>query len=52
MAQSLTEHTAVVNALETGDQQLAAETMRNHVGSHDNRFNDLIANLRNVVSQT
>lgn len=46
MARSLAEHDAVMAAIQAGDDQAAAEAMRNHVVIQGDRFHDLLAALR------
>jgi DNA-binding GntR family transcriptional regulator len=46
MARSLAEHDAVMAAIRSGDDQAAAEAMRNHVVIQGDRFHDLLAALR------
>ena len=46
MARSLAEHDAVMAAIRAGDDQAAAEAMRNHVVIQGDRFHDLLAALR------
>jgi DNA-binding GntR family transcriptional regulator len=46
MTRSFAEHEAVVAAIRSGDDQAAAEAMRNHVLVQGDRFHDLLAALR------
>ncbi len=46
MAQSLTEHRAVLDALERGDGIAAADALRDHVAVQGGKFNDLMAGYR------
>ncbi|MGU3540691.1 GntR family transcriptional regulator [Methylobacterium sp. A54F] len=48
LAQSLAEHTAVVEAIIAGDEAGAAEALRSHVLVQGDRFSDLVANLRTL----
>ena len=45
IAQSLAEHEAIVDALRTGDGDLAARNLRNHVAVQGEKFQQLIAIL-------
>ena len=51
MNSSFQEHDAVVNAIETGDEQAAAEEMRNHVVVQGERFADLLATIKQNNSE-
>ncbi|WP_146346638.1 GntR family transcriptional regulator [Phaeobacter marinintestinus] len=46
MAQSMTEHRAVVEALESGDSEAAANALRSHVAIQGEKFHSLMATLR------
>ena len=46
MAQSLTEHRAVLDALERADGEAAAAALRAHVAVQGGKFNDLMASYR------
>ncbi len=51
MRQSLTEHGAVIAALEAGDGATAAQALRDHVAVQGTRFNDLVASWRNATQR-
>ncbi|MFT7594050.1 MAG: DNA-binding GntR family transcriptional regulator [Paracoccaceae bacterium] len=46
MAQSMSEHEAIVSALRSGDCQLAETTLRGHVAIQGEKFHMLMASLR------
>jgi DNA-binding GntR family transcriptional regulator len=46
MAQSLEEHRQVLEALERGESEAAADALRNHVAVQGSKFNDLMASYR------
>lgn len=46
MAASFSEHGGIVDAIEAGDSELAAERLRSHVVVQGERFTDLVATLR------
>jgi len=50
MAQSLTEHEAIVAALTEGDSIAAADTLRDHVTVQGERFQSLMAGLKVAAS--
>ncbi len=45
MAVSLAEHKAIITAIETGDAESAATSLRNHVTVQGERFSDLLASM-------
>jgi DNA-binding GntR family transcriptional regulator len=47
MAQSLAEHDEIIQALKTGDSELAAKLLRAHVTVQGEKFQQLIAGLKN-----
>lgn len=47
MSQSLAEHTAIVNALTNGDSDEAARLLRAHVAVQSEKFQQLMARLKN-----
>ncbi len=49
MAQSLTEHEAILDALERGDTALCADTLRDHVAIQGEKFHNLMATLKNAA---
>lgn len=49
MAQSMAEHQAIVQALESGDADGAATALRNHVAIQGEKFHSLMATLRNAA---
>ncbi len=51
MAQSLAEHRDVLAALERGDGEVAAGTLRDHVAVQGGKFNDLMAGYRRASLQ-
>ena len=46
MSQSLAEHDAIVEALRAGDGELAANTLRSHVTVQGEKFQQLMASLK------
>ena len=50
MAQSLTEHEAILAALTAGDSIAAANTLRDHVNVQGERFQSLMAGLKAAAS--
>lgn len=50
MAQSLTEHEAIVTALMSGNSDLAANALRSHVAVQGERFHSLMASLKTAAS--
>ncbi|MDR7039397.1 MULTISPECIES: GntR family transcriptional regulator [Methylobacterium] len=48
LTQSLAEHTAIVEAIVSGDEARAAEVLRAHVVVQGDRFADLVANMRAI----
>lgn len=50
MAQSLTEHEAIVAALTSGDSNAAANALRDHVTVQGERFQSLMAGLKAAAS--
>ena len=46
MSQSLAEHDAIVDALRAGDGELAANTLRSHVTVQGEKFQQLMASLK------
>ncbi|UOA29027.1 GntR family transcriptional regulator [Pseudosulfitobacter sp. DSM 107133] len=50
MAQSLTEHEAIVSALMSGDSDAAADALRSHVAVQGERFHSLMASLKTAAS--
>ncbi|WP_336492721.1 GntR family transcriptional regulator, partial [Methylobacterium nigriterrae] len=48
LAQSLAEHTAIVEAIVAGDETRASEALRNHVVVQGDRFSDLVASMRSI----
>lgn len=49
MAQSLTEHKAIVDALIKGDSETAANALRSHVAVQGEKFHMLMASLRGAA---
>lgn len=49
MAQSLGEHRAIVDALEQGDADAAANTLRGHVAIQGEKFHSLMATLKSAA---
>jgi len=47
MAQSLAEHEEIIDALKSGDSELAAKLLRAHVTVQGERFQQLMAGLKN-----
>ncbi len=47
MAQSLAEHETIIQALRVGDAELAASALRGHVTVQGEKFQQLIAGLKN-----
>lgn len=47
LTQSLAEHRAILTALERGDEEGAAGTLRAHVAVQGGKFNDLMASYKN-----
>ena len=47
MAQSLAEHDEIIQALKTGDSELAAKLLRAHVTVQGEKFQQLMAGLKN-----
>ncbi len=47
MKQSMSEHIIIVEALESGDAELASRTLRNHVAVQGEKFHQLMATLQN-----
>lgn len=48
MRQSMNEHCAILDALEAGDAELAALTLRSHVAVQGERFHDLLSTFDSV----
>lgn len=48
MAQSMSEHEAILDALEHADPQAAAEALRKHVAIQGEKFHSLMATLKNA----
>ncbi|KAB1072772.1 GntR family transcriptional regulator [Methylobacterium planeticum] len=48
LSQSLAEHAAIVEAIASGDEVRAAESLRAHVVVQGDRFSDLVANMRSI----
>jgi DNA-binding GntR family transcriptional regulator len=48
LAQSLAEHTEIVEAIVSGNEVRAAESLRSHVMVQGDRFSDLVASMRSV----
>lgn len=48
LAQSLAEHVAIVEAIVSGNEVRAADTLRNHVVVQGDRFSDLVASMRSI----
>ena len=48
LSQSLAEHAAIVEAIASGDEVRAAESLRNHVVVQGDRFSDLVASMRSI----
>jgi len=48
LAQSLAEHAAIVEAIVSGNEVRAADTLRNHVVVQGDRFSDLVASMRSI----
>ena len=46
MIQSMEEHHKIFNALESGDPELVAIELRNHVAIQGEKFNDLMASYK------
>ncbi|HEY6898621.1 MAG TPA: GntR family transcriptional regulator [Rhodocyclaceae bacterium] len=51
MATSFSEHQAIVDAINAGDGDRAAELLRSHVTVQGERFADLVANLRDFKAK-
>lgn len=49
MAQSMSEHEAIVTALDEGDADAAADTLRLHVAVQGEKFHNLMASLKNAA---
>ena len=49
MAQSMSEHEAIVAALEDGDAETASNALRVHVAVQGEKFHNLMASLRNAA---
>ena len=49
MAQSMSEHEAIVSALRSGDSERAGALLRSHVAVQGEKFHMLISSLRNVA---
>lgn len=49
MAQSMSEHHAILEALEKGDPEATAEALRGHVAIQGEKFHSLMATLRNAA---
>lgn len=48
LAQSLSEHAEIVEAIVANDEVRAAEALRNHVVVQGDRFSDLVASMRSI----
>ena len=48
LAQSFAEHAAIVEAIISGNEVRAADTLRNHVVVQGDRFSDLVASMRSI----
>ena len=48
LAQSLAEHAEIVEAIVSGNEARAADTLRNHVVVQGDRFSDLVASMRSI----
>ena len=48
LAQSLAEHAEIVEAIVSGDEVRAAESLRAHVVVQGDRFSDLVASMRSI----
>ncbi|QGY00277.1 GntR family transcriptional regulator [Roseovarius faecimaris] len=46
MSQSLDEHSAIIDAIKAGDSELAASTLRSHVTVQGEKFQQLMAGLK------
>ena len=51
MAQSMAEHKAIVEALEQGNSEAAADALRSHVAIQGEKFHSLMANLKNAAER-
>ncbi|MRU16637.1 GntR family transcriptional regulator [Roseovarius sp. A21] len=49
MAQSMGEHRAILDALEKGDSEAAADALRGHVAIQGEKFHNLIATLKSAA---
>ncbi|MEP2716375.1 GntR family transcriptional regulator [Pseudophaeobacter sp.] len=49
MAQSMSEHKAIVEALEAGDSEAAAQALRGHVAIQGEKFHSLMASLKSAA---
>ena len=49
MAQSMSEHEAIVGALEQGNRNKAADALRDHVAIQGEKFHNLMANLKKAA---
>ncbi len=49
MAQSMSEHEAILKALEQGDSEAAANALRGHVAIQGEKFHSLMATLKNAA---
>lgn len=49
MAQSMSEHEAILEALEKGDSEAAANALRGHVAIQGEKFHSLMATLKNAA---
>ncbi|MCE8547024.1 GntR family transcriptional regulator [Ruegeria pomeroyi] len=49
MAQSMEEHRAILDALEKGDSEAAANALRGHVAIQGEKFYNLLATLKNAA---
>ena len=49
MAQSLAEHRAILDALENGQPEVAANALRGHVAVQGEKFHSLMSTLRNAA---
>ncbi|WP_417525788.1 GntR family transcriptional regulator [Marinovum sp.] len=49
MAQSMAEHRAILDALDAGDPQAAAEALRGHVAIQGEKFHSLMAGLKSAA---
>ena len=49
MAQSMSEHEAIVKALDEGDAETASSALRSHVAVQGEKFHNLMASLKNAA---